>query len=41
MMDLTIEIEGSVQSLEEALERFTVYETLDGENKYKCSRLAL
>ncbi|KAD4586149.1 hypothetical protein E3N88_23750 [Mikania micrantha] len=38
MMDLTVEIEGNVQTLEEALNKFTCTEILDGENKYKCSR---
>lgn len=39
MMDLTVEIEGDIGSLEEALRKFTSTETLDGENKYHCSRL--
>lgn len=39
MMDLTVEIEGEIGTLEEALRRFTGTEVLDGENKYKCSRL--
>ncbi|KAJ9560383.1 hypothetical protein OSB04_005543 [Centaurea solstitialis] len=38
MMDLTVEIEGDVRTLEEALDKFTRTEILDGENKYKCSR---
>lgn len=38
MMDLTVEIEGDIGSLEEALRKFTSTETLDGENKYHCSR---
>ncbi|XP_052189322.1 ubiquitin carboxyl-terminal hydrolase 16 [Diospyros lotus] len=38
MMDLTVEIEGDIGTLEEALRRFTGTEILDGENKYKCSR---
>lgn len=38
MMDLTVEIEGDIGTLEEALQRFTVTEILDGENKYQCSR---
>ncbi|XP_068313355.1 ubiquitin carboxyl-terminal hydrolase 16-like isoform X2 [Pyrus communis] len=37
MMDLTVEIEGDIGTLEEALRRFTGTETLDGENKYQCS----
>ncbi|CAI9266423.1 unnamed protein product [Lactuca saligna] len=38
MMDLTVEIEGDIGTLEEALDKFTCCEILDGENKYKCSR---
>ncbi|XP_057973797.1 ubiquitin carboxyl-terminal hydrolase 16 [Malania oleifera] len=38
MMDLTVEIEGDIGSLEEALRQFTGTEILDGDNKYKCSR---
>lgn len=38
MMDLTVEIEGDIGSLEEALRRYTGTEILDGENKYKCDR---
>ncbi|KAL3504862.1 hypothetical protein ACH5RR_034703 [Cinchona calisaya] len=38
MMDLTVEIEGNIGTLEEALRKFTHTETLDGENKYQCSR---
>lgn len=38
MMDLTVEIEGDIGTLEQALRRFTENETLDGENKYYCSR---
>ncbi|KAJ7958928.1 Ubiquitin carboxyl-terminal hydrolase [Quillaja saponaria] len=38
MMDLTVEIEGDIETLEEALHRFTSTETLDGENKYHCIR---
>ncbi|ONK70513.1 uncharacterized protein A4U43_C05F34480 [Asparagus officinalis] len=36
MMDLTVEIHGDAESLEECLEQFTVKEWLDGDNKYKC-----
>ena len=39
MMDLTVEIEGDIGTLEEALRQFTRTEILDGENKYQCSRL--
>ncbi|XP_021274587.1 ubiquitin carboxyl-terminal hydrolase 17 [Herrania umbratica] len=38
MMDLTVEIDGDIGSLEEALAQFTATEILDGENKYHCSR---
>ncbi|CAN8325790.1 unnamed protein product [Cochlearia groenlandica] len=38
MMDLTVEIDGDISTLEDALRRFTRTETLDGENKYKCAR---
>ncbi|CAH2078062.1 unnamed protein product [Thlaspi arvense] len=38
MMDLTVEIDGDVSTLEDALRRFTRTEILDGENKYKCGR---
>lgn len=39
MMDLTVEIQGDIGTLEEALGKFTSTEILDGENKYLCSRL--
>ncbi|KAJ8765540.1 hypothetical protein K2173_014662 [Erythroxylum novogranatense] len=38
IMDLTVEIEGHIETLEEALTQFTAEEVLDGENKYNCSR---
>ncbi|MCL7048419.1 hypothetical protein MKW94_016557 [Papaver nudicaule] len=38
MMDLTVEIQGDIGTLEEALAQFTATEILDGENKYHCSR---
>ncbi|CAI0406005.1 unnamed protein product [Linum tenue] len=38
MMDLTVEIEGDISKLEDALRRFTSTEILDGENKYQCGR---
>lgn len=38
MMDLTVEIDGDIESLEEALLQFTGREILDGENKYHCIR---
>lgn len=39
MMDLTVEIDGEIGTLEEALAQFTATETLDGKNRYHCSRL--
>ncbi|KAK7385384.1 hypothetical protein VNO78_31101 [Psophocarpus tetragonolobus] len=38
MMDLTVEIEGEIATLEDALRQFSSAETLDGENKYHCVR---
>ncbi|THU52192.1 hypothetical protein C4D60_Mb10t01400 [Musa balbisiana] len=38
MMDLTVEIDGNISTLDEALLRFTSPEILDGENKYECGR---
>ncbi|EPS68694.1 hypothetical protein M569_06073, partial [Genlisea aurea] len=38
MMDLAVEIVGEVATLEDALNRFTRSEILDGENKYLCGR---
>ncbi|XP_010277575.1 PREDICTED: ubiquitin carboxyl-terminal hydrolase 17-like [Nelumbo nucifera] len=38
MLDLTVEIEGDIGTLEEALAKFTTAEILDGENKYQCER---
>lgn len=38
MMDLPVEIDGDIGSLEEALAQFTATEILDAENKYHCSR---
>lgn len=38
-MDLTVEIDGEIGSLEEALTQFTATETLDRDNKYHCIRL--
>ncbi|PIN23230.1 Ubiquitin carboxyl-terminal hydrolase [Handroanthus impetiginosus] len=38
MMDLTLEIFGWVESLEDALTQFTSTEDLDGENMYRCTR---
>ncbi|XP_078443582.1 ubiquitin carboxyl-terminal hydrolase 18-like [Wolffia australiana] len=36
MMDLTVEIHGDADSLEECLNQFTGKEWLEGENMYKC-----
>ncbi|KAJ8754657.1 hypothetical protein K2173_010748 [Erythroxylum novogranatense] len=38
IMDLTLEIFGLVESLEDALTQFTRAEELDGENMYRCGR---
>ncbi|KMT08626.1 hypothetical protein BVRB_6g139030 [Beta vulgaris subsp. vulgaris] len=38
MMDLTVEIDGDVRTLEQALRRFTASEMLEGDNKYYCNR---
>ncbi|KAE8706144.1 Ubiquitin carboxyl-terminal hydrolase 15 [Hibiscus syriacus] len=38
IMDLTLEIYGWVESLEDALTQFTTPEDLDGENMYRCER---
>ncbi|KAJ0989370.1 hypothetical protein J5N97_007726 [Dioscorea zingiberensis] len=38
IMDLTLEIHGWVESLEDALTQFTAAEDLDGENMYRCGR---
>lgn len=40
MMDLTVEIDGDVRTLEQALRRFTASEMLEGDNKYYCNRFA-
>ncbi|KAJ8616659.1 hypothetical protein MRB53_036031 [Persea americana] len=40
IMDLTLEIFGWVESLEDALTQFTAPEDLDGENMYRCGRCA-
>jgi hypothetical protein len=41
MMDLLVDIQGNVKSLEDALAQFTDTELLDGANKYKCDRYVL
>ncbi|GJR29864.1 retrovirus-related pol polyprotein from transposon TNT 1-94 [Tanacetum coccineum] len=38
IMDLTYGIGGNKGTLEDAVDKFTSTEVLDGENKYKCSR---
>ncbi|GMH31372.1 hypothetical protein Nepgr_033215 [Nepenthes gracilis] len=38
MMDLTVEVDGDIETLEEALGQFTGTELLDGDNKYECGR---
>ncbi|TVU09872.1 hypothetical protein EJB05_43369, partial [Eragrostis curvula] len=38
ILDLTVEIDGDISTLEEALCRFTSSEVLDGDNRYHCSR---
>lgn len=40
IMDLTLEIYGPVESLQDALTQFTTPEDLDGENMYRCGRCA-
>ncbi|XP_010539169.1 PREDICTED: ubiquitin carboxyl-terminal hydrolase 15-like [Tarenaya hassleriana] len=40
IMDLTLEIYGWVESLQDAFTQFTTPEDLDGENMYRCSRCA-
>jgi ubiquitin carboxyl-terminal hydrolase 36/42 len=41
MMDLAVEIQGNVKSLENALGQFTSTELLDGVNKYECDQYVL
>uniref|UniRef100_A0A453L054 ubiquitinyl hydrolase 1 n=1 Tax=Aegilops tauschii subsp. strangulata TaxID=200361 RepID=A0A453L054_AEGTS len=38
ILDLTVEIDGDISTLEEALHRFTSSEVLDGDNRYHCTR---
>ncbi|KAL5670310.1 hypothetical protein ACJX0J_022531, partial [Zea mays] len=40
IMDLTLEIHGWVESLQDALTQFTAPEDLDGDNMYKCGSCA-
>ncbi|KAL0322872.1 UNVERIFIED_CONTAM: Ubiquitin carboxyl-terminal hydrolase 16 [Sesamum angustifolium] len=41
IMDLTVEIGGEIETLEDSLSLFTRSEMLDGENKYYCRRFVL
>ncbi|XP_021308154.1 ubiquitin carboxyl-terminal hydrolase 16 isoform X1 [Sorghum bicolor] len=38
ILDLTVEIDGDINTLDGALRRFTSSEVLDGDNRYHCSR---
>lgn len=38
MLDLTVEIDGDIYTLEQALAQFTTSETLGGDDKYKCNK---
>ncbi|GMH00244.1 hypothetical protein Nepgr_002083 [Nepenthes gracilis] len=38
MMDISAEVEGDIETLEQALRQFTSTEILDGDNKYQCER---
>lgn len=38
MMDLTVEIDGDIGTLEDALGQFTAPEILEKDNKYNCGR---
>ncbi|XP_042023034.1 ubiquitin carboxyl-terminal hydrolase 17-like, partial [Salvia splendens] len=38
MLDLMVEIDGAIYTLEQALAQFTSSETLGGDDKYKCNR---
>lgn len=39
ILDLTVEISGDIETIEEALEQYTSTEILDGDNRYQCGRL--
>lgn len=39
ILDLTVEISGDIETIEEALQQYTSTEILDGDNRYQCSRL--
>ncbi|XP_022962072.1 ubiquitin carboxyl-terminal hydrolase 16-like [Cucurbita moschata] len=38
ILDLTVEISGDIETIEEALQQYTNPEVLDGDNRYQCSR---
>ncbi|XP_038884702.1 ubiquitin carboxyl-terminal hydrolase 17-like isoform X2 [Benincasa hispida] len=38
ILDLTVEISGDIETIEEALQQYTSPEILDGENRYHCTR---
>lgn len=41
IMDLSVEIQGDIGTLEQALKQFTTTEVLDGGNRYRCDRFVL
>ncbi len=41
LMDLLVDIQGNVRSLEDALAQFTDTELVNGANKYKCDQYVL
>ncbi len=41
LMELLVDIQGNVRSLEDALAQFTHTELVDGANKYKCDQYVL
>jgi ubiquitin carboxyl-terminal hydrolase 36/42 len=41
MMDLLVDIQGNVKSVEDVLAQFTDTELLDGANKYECDQYVL
>ena len=38
ILDLTVEISGDIETIEEALQQYTSPEILDGDNRYHCTR---
>ncbi|XP_022951440.1 ubiquitin carboxyl-terminal hydrolase 16-like isoform X1 [Cucurbita moschata] len=38
ILDLTVEISGDIETIEEALQQYTSIEILDGDNRYHCGR---